>query len=97
MTDDNVRIAAEAPAREQGSLCPVNAVDRQVRRGEIVGLLGPNSAGERSTPGMICGTLPPSVGRLAIAGSDLIDQPRRAKRNLCYLPREPAAVSGHAR
>ncbi len=89
MTDDDVLIEAEALTRDYGSLRAVDAVDLQVRRGEIVGLLGPNGAGKSSTLGMICGTLAPSAGRVAIAGVDLIDQPRRAKRNLGYLPENP--------
>ena len=43
-------------------------VDFTVGRGEVVGIVGRNGAGKSTLLQMICGTLPPSAGSLAVRG-----------------------------
>ena len=57
--------------------------------GQILGLLGPNGAGKTTTMRAICGIIPPTHGRLMVAGYDVSTDPVRAKRELAYVPDDP--------
>lgn len=82
-------LAAEELCRLYGPLKAVDGVSFELRRGEVVGLLGANGAGKSSTLQMICGVLPPSRGRVRIDGIDMQRQPRLAKARVGYLPAQP--------
>ena len=93
---ENHRMSATPPLIELAGLCrdygPVRAVggvDLQLWRGEMLGLLGPNGAGKSSAMRVLAGCLAPSAGRVCIEGVDLLEEPRRAKRHLGYLPEQP--------
>jgi ABC-2 type transport system ATP-binding protein len=64
----------------------VEAVDLEIRRGQIYGLLGPNGSGKSTTIKMLLGLLTPTSGRIAVLGR----RPRdvAAKRHVGYLPEE---------
>lgn len=67
----------------------VKNLDLQLFKGEVLGLLGPNGAGKSTTMQMLTGNLAPSVGEIIVNGIDLLDEPRRAKQHLGYLPEQP--------
>jgi ABC-2 type transport system ATP-binding protein len=69
--------------------CAVSDVSFDLAKGEVLGFLGPNGAGKSSTMQMITGNLAPSAGKISIGGIDLLDQPKRAKRDIGYLPEQP--------
>jgi len=58
-------------------LTAVNAVDLQVRRGEIVAVIGPNGAGKTSLFNAITGIYEPTEGVVAFDGKDLRKMPTR--------------------
>jgi ABC-2 type transport system ATP-binding protein len=60
-----------------------------VQPGQILGLLGPNGAGKTTTMRAIAGVIPPSAGRLIVAGHDVATDPIAAKRSLAYVPDDP--------
>jgi len=60
-----------------------------IEPGRIVGLLGPNGAGKSTTLNILTGCLAPTSGQVNIFGTDLLDDPRNAKRHLGYLPEHP--------
>ena len=60
-----------------------------VQPGEILGMLGPNGAGKTTTMRALCGILPPTHGRLMVAGHDVTQDPVAAKRELAYVPDDP--------
>jgi ABC-2 type transport system ATP-binding protein len=64
----------------------VEALDLEIRRGEIFGLLGPNGSGKSTTIKMILGLVTPTRGRIAVLGR----RPRdvATKRHIGYLPEE---------
>jgi len=57
--------------------------------GEVLGFLGPNGAGKSTTMQVITGNLAPTEGEVSIAGHDILESPRAAKRHLGYLPEHP--------
>ena len=54
-----------------------------VDRGRIVGLLGPNGSGKPTLIKLLCGLLPPTAGRLAVAGLPVGPE---TKALVSYLP-----------
>jgi ABC-2 type transport system ATP-binding protein len=64
----------------------VDALDLEVRRGEVFGLLGPNGSGKSTTIKMILGLLHPSAGRIAVFGKRPDDV--ATKKLIGYLPEE---------
>jgi ABC-2 type transport system ATP-binding protein len=68
-----------------GSKTVVNAIDLQVRRGEIYGFLGPNGSGKTTFIRMLCGLLTPDAGRGTCLGYDLLTQQAAIKRHVGYM------------
>ncbi len=64
----------------------VDAVDFEVRRGEVFGLLGPNGSGKSTTVKMLLGLLYPTKGHIEVFGHS----PRHVatKSRIGYLPEE---------
>ena len=58
-----------------------------------MGFVGPNGAGKTTTLRIIAGVLPPSAGRVWIAGSDLEEKPIDAKRHIGFVPDTPELIS----
>jgi ABC-2 type transport system ATP-binding protein len=57
-----------------------------VPEGQVVGFLGPNGAGKTTVMRMITGFLPPTTGRVQVAGVDLDDDSVALRRSIGYLP-----------
>jgi ABC-2 type transport system ATP-binding protein len=68
----------------------VDSVSFEIGAGEVVGFLGPNGAGKSTLLKMMCTWLPPTSGRIAIAGHDTRREPLAARRALGYLPEHNA-------
>ena len=75
--------------KRYGRVTAVDDVTFRVERGEILGFLGPNGAGKTTTMRVITGYMPPTDGRVIVAGFDVFDQPIEAKRRTGYLPETP--------
>ena len=78
-------ITVEHLTRRFGSFTAVDDVSFTVARGEIFGLLGANGAGKSTTFRMLCGLLPPSAGRLRVAGFDLRSAAASARGRIGYM------------
>jgi ABC-2 type transport system ATP-binding protein len=72
-----------------GDFAAVSDLSFTVRAGEVLGLVGPNGAGKTTTLRSIAGIIPPSAGRVQIAGHELATDPIGAKRALAFFPDEP--------
>lgn len=79
-------IEARDLSRRYGDFTAVSDVSFSVDEGEIVGLLGPNGAGKTTTLRMITGFLPPTSGRVTVAGRNLFADGAMVRRELGYLP-----------
>jgi ABC-2 type transport system ATP-binding protein len=69
-----------------GSLTAVDAVDLDVREGEVFGYLGPNGAGKTTTMRILAGIFPPTTGEVRIAGRDPAREPLACRRAVGYFP-----------
>lgn len=69
----------------------VNAVNLEIKAGQIFGLLGPNGSGKSTTLRMILGLLRPTSGTLRVFGARPQDVDTKAK--IGYLPEESCLYS----
>jgi ABC-2 type transport system ATP-binding protein len=67
----------------------VAGISFQVSAGEVLGLVGPNGAGKTTTLRVLTGIIPPSRGRLTVAGFDLERDQLAAKNCMAYVPDDP--------
>ena len=67
----------------------VRGLSFDVPAGAILGLVGPNGAGKTTTLRALAGIIPPSRGRLRVAGHDVVQEPTAAKSQLAFIPDEP--------
>src|SRR6266568_678952 len=82
-------IEVEGLTKRYGPTLAVADVSFVAQKGEILGFLGPNGAGKTTTMRVITGYLPPSEGRVRVAGYDVAEEPMEAKRRTGYLPESP--------
>jgi lipopolysaccharide export system ATP-binding protein len=88
----HTRIRTEGLTKRYGDRNVVEALDLEVRPGEVVGLLGPNGAGKTTSFNMIVGGIRPTRGRVYLGERDITDLPmfQRARLGVVYLPQEPS-------
>jgi ABC-2 type transport system ATP-binding protein len=76
--------------KDYGPRRAVDAIDLEVRKGEIFGLLGPNGAGKTTTISMACGVVPPTRGTAKVAGHDIVADTFAARRAIGLVPQDLA-------
>lgn len=84
-----ITLSAQNLVRRRDNRVVVDNVTLELRRGEVLGLLGHNGAGKSTTLQMLTGALPPQSGQIEICGFDLLDQPQQAKACIGFLPEHP--------
>lgn len=72
-----------------GSTKAVDDISFTVETGEILGFLGPNGAGKSTTMNMITGYLSSTSGTVTIDGCEILEEPKKAKSKIGYLPEIP--------
>jgi branched-chain amino acid transport system ATP-binding protein len=77
-------LAVRGLSRRFGALKAADAINLDLRAGEIHALIGPNGAGKSSFIGLVCGTLAPDAGTIALMGADIsrLGAPGRARAGL---------------
>jgi ABC-2 type transport system ATP-binding protein len=65
----------------------LDALDLDVRRGEVMGLLGPNGAGKTTTLKLLTGLLKPTRGRAWLMGQPV--ESTASRGSLGFLPEQP--------
>src|SRR5688500_13960607 len=86
-TDYSTRmIDVEHVTKLYGPFIAVEDLTFSVAKGEILGFLGPNGAGKTTTMRILAGYMPPTSGRVSIAGYDVFSQSLEARRLVGYLP-----------
>jgi ABC-2 type transport system ATP-binding protein len=64
----------------------VQNISFNVQKGEIVGFLGPNGAGKSTTMKVLAGYLPPTDGKIKIAGFDVVTDSIQVRKRIGYMP-----------
>jgi ABC-2 type transport system ATP-binding protein len=80
---------ARALTKRYSGLLAVDQVSFTIRRGEVLGYLGPNGSGKTSTINMIVGLLEASEGSMYLDGVNVEADPLTYKRHIGYVPEEP--------
>jgi ABC-2 type transport system ATP-binding protein len=83
-------LAVENLTKQYGDFTAVDDVSFESGDGRIFGLLGPNGAGKSTTINCISGLMPPTSGRISIAGFDVVKDGKKAKASLGVVPQELA-------
>ncbi len=82
-------LSARNLSRRFGQREVIHSVSLELKRGEVLGLLGHNGAGKSTTLQMLTGALLPHSGQIEVCGFDLARQPRPAKARIGFLPETP--------
>ena len=69
--DESTILSAQNLVKTYGRRRVVDGVSYEVKRGEIVGLLGSNGAGKTTSFRMTCGMVTPNEGRVQLNGKDV--------------------------
>jgi len=64
----------------------VDDLSFEVQKGEVIGFLGPNGAGKTTTMRMLTGFIPPTQGKITIAGYDVFSDSLATRKLIGYLP-----------
>jgi len=75
--------------KQFGDIRAVDDLTFQVKKGEILGFLGPNAAGKTTTMRIITGFIPASRGTVTVAGFDVFHNATEVKQRIGYLPENP--------
>ncbi|MDD2721347.1 MAG: ABC transporter ATP-binding protein [Gallionella sp.] len=84
-----ITLSARNLTRSFGKQQIIHDISLQLRRGEVLGLLGHNGAGKSTTLQMLTGCLIPDSGEIEICGINLRQHPQQAKAYIGYLPETP--------
>src|SRR5258708_5243737 len=82
-------IKVEGLAKRYARTVAVDDISFEVEKGQIVGSLGPNGAGNTTTMRVLTCCLPPTSGKATIAGFDVLENPQEVKKRIGYLPETP--------
>ena len=75
--------------KSYGNKHAVKGISFEVKEGEILGFLGPNGAGKSTTLNIITGYLSADSGSVKIDGTDILQNPIKAKKDIGFLPEIP--------
>ena len=81
-----VVLRADGLVKRYGQTLAVDAVDLEIRRGSLFGVVGPNGAGKTTTLSMLTGLLRPDAGTATVLDHDVWADPAAAKRSMGVLP-----------
>ena len=85
---DKAMIEANGLTCRYGDRLAADRVDFAAARGEVFGFLGPNGAGKSTTVRMLTGHVPPTAGRVRLAGIDVTKDPVAAREQIGVVPEE---------
>lgn len=60
-----------------------------IAKGKIYGFLGPNGAGKSTTMNIMTGYIGATEGEVLIDGTNILEEPEKAKKSIGYLPEIP--------
>jgi ABC-2 type transport system ATP-binding protein len=75
--------------RYYGQKQAISNVSFKVKKGEILGLLGPNAAGKTTAMRILTCYMPPTSGTATVGGFDIFEQSMEVRQITGYLPENP--------
>jgi ABC-2 type transport system ATP-binding protein len=79
-------IRIENLTKTYGDLTALDALNLEVKKGEIYCLLGANGAGKTTTINLLLGFIKPTSGSAFINDIDVVTQSKQTKSHLAYIP-----------
>lgn len=76
-------------SKHYGDKKAVDGISFKAENGEILGFLGPNGAGKSTTMNILTGYISSTDGKALIDGTDILEEPIKAKSKIGYLPELP--------
>jgi len=83
--DMEYTVFADNLVKKYGDFYAVKNNTFKIKKGEIFGLLGPNGAGKSTSFKMMCGLSKPTSGTTKIFGTDMKENPTKARSYLGYM------------
>lgn len=78
-------ISVQNLTRRFGEFVAVDHINFDVKKGEIVGYLGPNGSGKTTTIRMLLGLLQPTDGKATVLGYDVFKQSEEVRKRVGYM------------
>ena len=78
-------------APPSGDVIALEALDLDIRAGELFGLLGPNGAGKTTAIGILTTRVRPTSGKALVAGADVVEDSVRVRQTIGVVPQRPNA------
>ncbi|WP_101049743.1 ABC transporter ATP-binding protein [Macromonas nakdongensis] len=75
---EDILLQAQNLTKRFGGLAAVNNVSLTLQRNHLHAVIGPNGAGKSTLTNLLSGDLPPTEGRITLAGRDVTGQPPEA-------------------
>ncbi|CAN5911324.1 gliding motility-associated ABC transporter ATP-binding subunit GldA [soil metagenome] len=79
-------IKVEYISKVYGAQFALDNISLEVKTGEIVGFLGPNGAGKSTLMKILTCFIPPTSGKAAVNGFDVMDDSLNVRKSVGYLP-----------
>ena len=81
-----MKIRTAGLTKHYGAIRALDALDIEVREGEIFGFLGPNGAGKSTAIRLLLGYIHPTAGGGEVLGHDIVRDSVEIRRRIGYLP-----------
>jgi len=81
-------VVAKGLTKYYKSLCAVDNIDFEIKKGECFGFLGPNGAGKTTAMSIIYCFFPPTSGKVRVFGMDVTESPSEIKARIGVMPQE---------
>jgi len=72
--------------KKYGKFTAVDNLSMEIEKGHIFGFVGENGAGKTTTMKIAAGLLSPTSGEITVAGVNMFERPREAKKMIGYMP-----------
>ncbi len=83
---DAMTLQVSGVSKSFGATKAVQDITFEIRKGEVVGFLGPNGSGKTTTMRMLTSYYTPDAGRININGLDTQDNDLATRKHIGYLP-----------